>query len=354
MILIVGKFPNSNNEKDGMIQRIAAIDDLMKNVDRTYAHISFHRFTSLECHRSGHARIYRLNFFIHFIRLFRLVREAKIVYVHSAYNALKIIPFYPKNKVIFDAHGIVPEELADEGRTLTSWILSLAERTAVRRSSLLVSVTQRMREHFREKYGRKNSNDLIYPIIPNFTINTESRDAILQANRIPRSVIYAGGLHLWQNVDKMIAASAQNPTLSYTFLTSEVVKLRKRLTFAHLPKVICESVPHQAVKNYYLTHKYGYILREPILINAVACPTKLIEYIYWGVLPIVITPRIGDFNEHTLRSISLLDFTAGRLPSEEEESSMRAHNRATLDALIKNAKHAEQRLQSLLTETELL
>ena len=35
--------------------------------------------------------------------------------------------------------------------------------------------------------------------------------------------------------------------------------------------------------------------REEILVNAVACPTKLVEYMYWGVVPVVITPNIGDF-----------------------------------------------------------
>lgn len=350
MILVVAPFPTKENEKDGMIQRVAAIDGLMKDVKRTYVDVSFRRYTSLQQETFGRATIYRLNFFIHFQWLFRLVREARLVYIHSAYNALKILPFFPKNKVIFDAHGIVPEELADDGHVLASRILSIAERTAVRRSRLLVSVTQRMREHFMGKYGRSNANDLIYPILPHFDLSSESRDTALKASRTPGSVIYAGGLQSWQNVDKMITASAQCPKLSYTFLTGDVATLRRKLNAAQLTQAVCESAPPQAVKDRYLTHVYGYILREPILVNAVACPTKLIEYLYWGVLPVVITPKIGDFDEHTLHSISLQDFVAGRLPSAADEALMRENNRATLDALIAKAGHAEQILQSLLTE----
>lgn len=350
MILVVAPFPTKENEKDGMIQRVAAIDALMKDIKRTYVDVSFRRYTSLQQDTFGQATVYRLNFFIHFQRLFRLVREARLVYVHSAYNALKILPFFPRNKVIFDAHGIVPEELSDDSHVLASRILSVAERTAVRQSRLLVSVTQRMREHFMGKYGRNNANDLIYPILPHFDLSTESHDTVLKASRTPGSVIYAGGLQSWQNVDKMIAASAQRPKLSYTFLTGDVATLRRKLNAAQLTQAVCESAPPQAVKDRYLTNVYGYILREPILINAVACPTKLIEYLYWGVLPVVITPKIGDFDEHTLHSISLQDFVAGRLPSAADEALMRENNRATLDALIAKAGHAEKILQSLLTE----
>jgi hypothetical protein len=348
MILVVAPFPTNENEKDGMIQRVAAIDALMKNVERSYVEVSFRRFIASERETHGRATVYRLNFFVHFLRLLHLVRVSRLVYVHSAYNALKILPFFPWDKVIFDAHGIVPEELAGDGHALASRILTIAERTAVRRSRLLVSVTQRMREHFTAKYSRSDTNDLIYPILPHFDISNGSRDAVLNADRKPCSVIYAGGLQSWQNVDKMITASIQCPTLCYTFLTGDVATLRGKLDAVQLPQVVCESAPPQAVKDRYLAHVYGYILREPILVNAVACPTKLIEYLYWGVLPIVITPKIGDFDEHTLHSINLLDFVAGRLPSSTDEMRMRELNRASLDTLILKAGQTGRRLQSLL------
>ena len=43
MITVIAQYPDIDNEKDGMIQRIAAMDDLMKNQDRVYIDISFFR-----------------------------------------------------------------------------------------------------------------------------------------------------------------------------------------------------------------------------------------------------------------------------------------------------------------------
>lgn len=348
MIVIVAPFPTKENEKDGMIQRIAAIDLLMKDLPRTYLEISLRR--NFLSHREivGNLTILRLNFFLHFPFWARLVRQARIVYVHSANNALKILPVFPKDKVIFDAHGVVPEETVAEGKRFAALILGYAERVAIRRSRWIVSVTNRMRAHFERKYGRQQAEDIIYPILPHLKSDQFSELEILQRKREAGRVIYAGGLQSWQNIDKMIAACTHRADLTYTFLTGDVVSLRSKLESAGLRNVVCESVHPNIVKDHYLEHVYGYILREPNLINEVACPTKLIEYLFWGVLPVVITPQIGDFDSSTLQCVTLDNFLADHLPDESAQIAMRSQNYATINRLITNSGHAKTRLRRLL------
>lgn len=68
-------------------------------------------------------------------------------------------------------------------------------------------------------------------------------------------------------------------------------------------------------------------MRDPVLLNQVACPTKLVEYLYWGVVPIVSTPSIGDFAELGFAYVLLDDFCVRRLSDGSAVSEMRLINR---------------------------
>ena len=59
----------------------------------------------------------------------------------------------------------------------------------------------------------------------------------------------------------------------------------------------------------------GFVLRDDVLVNRVACPTKLLEYIQYGVLPIVLSDAIGDFKELGYKYIGLDDFVNLRFDS---------------------------------------
>jgi hypothetical protein len=106
------------------------------------------------------------------------------------------------------------------------------------------------------------------------------------------------------------------------------------------------------VKDHYLAHEYGFVLRDESLVNRVACPTKLVEYLYWGVLPVVITPRIGDFDAGSLRAVTLEQFLRGELPDAASRPlRMRRHNQTAVLALIASGQRALHRVQELLLGT---
>jgi hypothetical protein len=78
---------------------------------------------------------------------------------------------------------------------------------------------------------------------------------------------------------------------------------------------------------------YGLILRQDDPVNHVACPTKLIEYLAYGVVPVVDSPRIGDFLELGMRYVTLADLESGNLPQEEERREMARANYAVFERL---------------------
>ena len=347
MILVVSPHPSTENQRDGMIQRIAHIDSLMASLPRTYLDISTRRFLRKQVLVEGSVTIYRLNLLVHFFKITRCFRQANLVYIHSAYNALKGCLIPTKAHVVFDSHGIVPEELLQERRPLSARIFAFAERQALRRCNTLVCVTRSMLEHFKAKYAhRADRGEIVFPILPHLGDTTEVNQA-LHATRTERSVIYAGGMQAWQNVDRMMFAAARRPEYNYTFLSGVADQFRVRLQSASIPRYFCDSVPTSAVKSYYLKNEFGFILRDRNQVNEVACPTKLVEYLYWGTVPIVISPNIGDFNETNLLAITLDDFESGKVPDKEALDYMRRANLSSVLSLIASAQHSELHLREL-------
>lgn len=348
MITVIAPYPTKANQKDGMTQRILSIDKLVESQERRYLEISFRRYLKKSVEQSGRLQIFQLNAFLHFFLIFKIMKSSKLVYIHSAYNALKILPFIPFVTIVFDAHGIVPEELSLSNHRLASLIIFIAEWFVVKRCAILVCVSNSMRLHFENKYGRYSDSDLVYPILPIPIDNNFAKNLIFSAHRLPNSVVYAGGVQIWQNVDKMIQAAVAMPSMHYDFLSGDAEVFERALKLAGAKDFDCKSVDPILVHNFYLKATFGFILREEILVNKVACPTKLIEYIYWGVVPIVITPKIGDFDEDSLQCVYLDDFLVGKIPNFFEIDAMRKANRDFLDSIVISTEIDKSRLVDFL------
>jgi hypothetical protein len=149
-------------------------------------------------------------------------------------------------------------------------------------------------------------------------------------------------------VDIMLVAAKGQKRLRYTFLTGDLQRFKSRLKISGIDRYDCYSVEPTKVKNFYLTHEYGFVLRDEVLVNLVACPTKLVEYLYWGVLPIVITPRIGDFDARTLHCITLDQFMRGEFPDNMARAAMRQHNQKTVLSMFASAQLDQDRLKRRL------
>lgn len=333
MIVFVARFPSMMNEKDGFTQRIAWIDALVHDVPRIYLDISLAGNIRKKKTEIGYATIIQLNIFLHFFTILRYFKNASIVYIHSVYNALRAIPAYWLSNTVTDMHGIVPEEMHVADKKWRARIFGYVERIAIKKSSIAVFVTNAMKAHFRDKYRRDNSEDKIIAILPKIDDERGSLESVLSSRRESGAVIYAGGIQPWQNISLMLGSAARASNYKFTFLSSDYQKLVQLAADAKVNQFSSFAVAPKEVATYYLQSEFGFILRDSISVNKVACPTKLVEYFHWGVIPIVLSPDIGDFSEMGFRYILLDDFVSGKIPNADELKMMRLRNREIIDRL---------------------
>lgn len=348
MIVFIASFPALSDEKDGMMQRIAAIDYLVSDVPRIYLDISFRRFLKKRTHQFGEAKVFQLNAILHFINILFFLKKASVIYIHSVYNSLKAFPAYWIAKPITDLHGVVPEENLLEGYYFRARILDWVERIALKRSALVIFVTSSMQQHFSRKYGQLSSANRIIAILPKLSDRRGYRDNVLGVIRDAKAVIYAGGLQTWQNVPMMLDCAAFTKQFRYIFLTSAAQKMTQLAESANIVNCTIIGVPPNQVPDFYLNCTFGFVLRDPVLVNHVACPTKLVEYLYWGVIPIVLSPDIGDFKKLGFMWITLKEFSSGNLPDETKAGLMRKHNRKVVERLMESCEDELLKLQEML------
>jgi glycosyltransferase involved in cell wall biosynthesis len=345
MILFVANYPDTTAERDGMMQRVVAIDQYFAQWARIYLGIRF--FGNLRFKRTqqlGNIRIYKVNFFLHFPVILYLGYKARGIYVHSIHNGFRALPYYLfRFKNIFtDMHGVFPEELHYCGKKTAAWLYGIIERITVRYSMALVLVTDAMGRHFREKYGPHRSKIYTIPIFDNFSIDEGN------TRRVPGkpALIYAGGTQKWQNVDLMLESLKKvHGGCTVTILTPDLETFSRKLAEYGLTNTVqLLSVPKQEVYEYYCRSDLGFILRDDSIVNRAACPTKLVEYLSCGVIPIVLQSEIGDFAEMGYSYSTIERLADGSLPSGEELDSMRENNYRIVREFKNSARAAMQRM----------
>src|SRR5215472_13343210 len=208
MLVFLSHYPeDAADARDGMSQRIAAIDSVFKDLQRTYLEISFRGNKRRRVRTQDGVQVEKLNFYLHHRSIIQHLRKARFVYVHSLHNVVFIMPYlkYLRAKLILDLHGIVPEETAFLGQTYWACILGWVERYAVSKARLTVVVTERMALHILGKYpGCVDASGIL--LLPNVEPRREGQ-AFLSSERKGQDgirLIYTGTTGAWQKTDMML------------------------------------------------------------------------------------------------------------------------------------------------------
>jgi hypothetical protein len=350
MILVVGQYPDERNSRDGMVQRIAAIDRLLEPHERVYVTLVHEPFrdggTALTQVAPGVRRA-QLNWFDadHVERFAALAREARAVVVHSIHWAQHVLPLYRARPVLTDLHGVVPEEHAFVGAHAESEHFARVESFVLRHGWRHLVVSDAMGAHLRQKYPQLQPTLITLPVL------SPAGAPTLEARRAPGlRVLYSGGTHAWQNIEPMLQAIARAPaSVPVELLTPDVAGMSAAVARHGLQaRVAVRSVPPEQMPAEYARAHLGFVLRDDNVVNRAACPTKLQEYLAHGVVPIVLSPHIGDFATLGYRTLALEAFVAGALPSWESWREMAQHNLGVMEALRVRAASGTQLLQEAL------
>lgn len=315
-ILFLAPYPTPENIKDGMISRIKAIDSFFEDVPRTYLYVSLSKFVKGTYNIEENVKIYELNIFRHLFTIYKILFSSKVIYSHSIYMSLFLWPFilFFKGIFVLDAHGAVPEEeLYFKGSKKKFYYYSFVEKIIFFRSNYIICVTNAMKKHFINKYKKNNNNFIIYSILPhNITFPSTNETFSNDISHKEINILYSGGISPWQNIDLMLKTieDNQSPNMKYTILTGDREIIEKKILKYDIDSKNIEinSVLPSELGKYYKHADYAFILRDDNIVNNVANPTKLVEYLFYGIVPIVLSPKIGDYIELGYEYLSINRF----------------------------------------------
>lgn len=281
----------------------------------------------------------------------KLIAECGVCYTHSV---LRMIPFEKPAKEyrwldlfqgtichILDAHGAAVEEsLMLDNDDVGIWVKK-AEEMYFSSATGVVVVTLSMKKYFMNKYYDRNINYILYPI---FSDNNTKFNGSNNRKSNVLTIVYAGGCQPWQNISYMKEAIESQINLAdyYIYITnpSMFIDLWENTDLPENLLVKAGSV--QEVNEVYQKAHYGFLLRDENIINQVACPTKLIEYIQSGIIPILKYDDIGDSKCMGLRYLPVEDFIQGKIPTERERFMMsKTNQRILFDRIHKQSGPSE-------------
>lgn len=355
LICILAPMFNENNITDGYIRRIKNIDELIpSSTFRVYVYSDpSASWPSIELIDDSHA-ILTYNDTNDIKRSFALIIDhASLIYCHSIHRFDTQLLKHCNKDIILDFHGAVPEEtLYLSGDTAKTNVFSDIERTAVAKCSTIIAVTNNMVKHIQEKYPQESLHTefIVMPILDTDIRLASPKHLPLPETEKQPCIIYAGGTQKWQLIDEMIDAVSSQPNRgSYKFFTPDPDKF-ERLWKGHTKPfdMRIERKTPEELRDEYLHCDFGFILRDESIVNRVACPTKLIEYLANGVIPIVKNSNIGDFREYGYAYVSLSDFVAGKLPPQKERAQMIAKNHLVIESQLASFFRGKESLKEIL------
>lgn len=218
-------------------------------------------------------------------------------------------------RVIFDmrADGASESRFLEQGKTdlqadhaiVSNTLIDKMQSKALRGSDICLFVSNALKNIMTERYKFTPH----YHIIPSAArselfsydpdIREEMRDMLGLKDKFV--VGYSGSMHAWQRVDKalemytFIAAQRQNTCLViYTKETSVAESICKQ--HACNNSVLIKSIDYKELGRYIQCMDVGVILRDKLMLNKVASPTKFAEYILCGV-PVFASTGVGDLEE---------------------------------------------------------
>jgi hypothetical protein len=332
---------DSEKLSDGYFQRISRIDqEVLEDYYRIYLHIQEDYTSELKdktifIHEidDAHMEIDIDHSFI-FNQLFSyfLIMFAKRIYVHSVLRVIRRstgegIRRAIKNKNVYsiwDVHGAAPEEFAMYEDYWGAQEAGEAESFLVKYANSIVCVTNSMIEHLQSKYCFEDIQNMIcYPIISE--VNA-SYDCTLKDDYYP-TCIYAGGVQKWQKPEAILDCIFANPAFHYKLYTNEPVFFEKKFDgIKNALNVEIGTKTHDELETEYCKCHLGFALRDDSIVNIVACPTKIVEYIQHGIVPILDCTDIGDFRKMGLQYIQYRDFINGNIIKKETAYKMAEDN----------------------------
>jgi glycosyltransferase involved in cell wall biosynthesis len=235
----------------------------------------------------------------------------EIVLARNFHSALLGIParwLFPNSYLVLDLRGAFVHELVLRGAirqgSAAERFLLWGERRAFMKVDSVLAVSHQLASYVR----RRCPHPVEVNVIPScvdpafFGIDSEAVAALRASLGLTDRfvVVYAGSVTAWNQVEPMLDLFAYlrtlRPNAHFLFLTRSQRDVQAACRQRGWVAGDCTvtEVPHDWVRIFIAAADLGLLLREDNLVNRVASPVKLGEYLACGV-PVCVTPYVGDY-----------------------------------------------------------
>ena len=216
----------------------------------------------------------------------------------AAYIGIRAFKGFPNSRILYDNRGLAYEEsVMSHSKNLIHTINRNVKRKALIRTKnhcdMYNFVTNGMRDYLIEEYGFDSS--IPYTIIPTLYHAEPGSNEEFQiiANKEGISptdyvISYVGSTAAWQSTKRLIEiirTIGEKYLYARFFILSngEIPELQS-LSDQIKSRIILKSVPHKEMKYYLRLTHVGIVIRDNNIVNHVAAPTKIAEYLTSGVM----------------------------------------------------------------------
>ena len=353
VILFLAPFYNETRLRDGYYRRIKAIDEIIGD-DSLKVYVTPVNYVLEEEFHQNFPDDSHIDLKIDFqdpeqTKTLKLIASmCNLIYYHSVAFVNDIT--LPMDKIqILDLHGSVPEELVLQGNPEQAAVENEKEKLALENVDCGIVVSQAMAKHLQEKYPFTKVKYITLPILDDQITKIERQLEPKPYSDGKPSVVYVGGLQKWQMIDRMQSLiDSTHHFYNYLILVPSPREFLNYWEEVNIPSVSVSAGGREEVKQVCEKAHYGLLLREDIVVNNVSCPTKLIEYLAYGVVPVLYSSSIGDFTALGMKYITLDDLESNRLPPEEERLEIVRDNYACLERIKKLFETGKSDLRDVL------
>lgn len=225
--------------------------------------------------------------------------------------SLNICKKYNLNKkVISDIRGAVPEEILFTNKFANNYFskeASKLENFVFKYSNYFYFVSENMKDHYINKYKLDKKNCSVFPTIVNeffFSVSAELRTEKRKELKIDDKFvyIYVGGIDKWQNLDKILIAFSEKSTINNSLfliiVTTDPKHVEELILDLNLTikNILITTSKYKDVSSFLNAADAGLIIRDDNIINHVASPTKVNEYLACGLKVVDNLNEIGNIS----------------------------------------------------------
>lgn len=357
-VCIIAPYHNKD-VSDGYLNRIYYVDDVvLKSKVKIYLD-----YTDLLNNDYSITKIDNLHYVIKFNTfnnehsklVHSIINEVKKIYIHSIHMLMPDIAnveFYDfldnkEIKTVLDLHGTITDELEMIGEFEKAKVADITQGYYLNKIGRIISVTNTMSKYITKKYKLNISKFIEMPITSsNIDVNQE----IIKEKTNKTNIIYAGGQQKWQNIDLMnnIISKTLNK-YSYKIYVPDSSTLKSEWAKnIDISKIEIDTKNKEELIREYSKCTFGFALREKNNVNLVSCPTKITEYMLYGIIPILKDTNLGDFNSKNIKYIMYSDLLKGKLPKTKEINKMIAFNKKKIISIFNKSKASEKKIYDYL------